>query len=87
VSFVIFLCMDVETILMLLKARLGVVKSNETTLTVDCERWDTGLGLPKGSTAKYIDKAIQGTRFSIALRGNQLIRLAISPAIALCLSV
>ncbi len=35
-----------------------------------------------GSTAQYIDKAIQGTRLSIALRGNQLIRLAISQLLA-----
>jgi hypothetical protein len=71
------------TILVLLKAKLDVVYSNQTTVTVDCLEWDRGLRLPTGSTAQYIHKAIQGTRFSIALRGNPLIKLAISPALAL----
>ena len=70
--------MDEATILTLLKTRLDL-DSKETTLMVDCDKWDTALGVPAGSTAEHISKAIQGTRFSIALRGNQLIKLAISP--------
>jgi hypothetical protein len=69
---------DPDTIHVLLKTRLEVAQLHETTLMIDCEKWDTGLGLPTGSTAKFIDKAIQGTRFSIALRGNRRIKLVVS---------
>jgi hypothetical protein len=71
--------MDEATILALLRGRLDLlVVLNQTTLTVACEEWDRSLRLPIGATALFIDKAIQGTPFSIALRSNQLIRLALS---------
>jgi hypothetical protein len=69
---------DSDTILILLKTRLDVAQLHETTLMIDCEKWDRELSLPKGSTAKFIDTAIQGTRFSIALRGNRRIKLVVS---------
>ena len=68
--------MDEDTILVLLRTRLEAAQLRETTLTIDCEKWDRELGLPTGSTAQHIDKAIHGTRFSIALRGNRTIRLS-----------
>ena len=72
--------MDEDTILVLLTTRLEVAQLHETALTIDFEKWDRGLGLPRGSTAQYIDKAIQGTRFSIALRGNRRIKLVVAPS-------
>ena len=70
--------MDEDTILVLLKTRLEVAELHETTLTIDCGKWDRGLGLPEGSTARFMDRATQGSRFSIALRGNQVIRVALA---------
>jgi len=55
--------MDEETILLLLKVKLDVVEHATTALTIRCQQWDSGLGLPAGSTARYIHKAIQGTAF------------------------
>ena len=59
--------MDEDIILVLFTTRLEVAQLRETA-PIDCEKWDRGLGRPPGATAKYIDKAIQGPRISIALR-------------------
>jgi hypothetical protein len=97
--------MDEDTILVLLYTRLQVADLHQTTLIIDCVKWDKGLGLLSGSTARYIhalvhsqllqydgvsmwatwhyelrSKAIEGTGFSIALRGNRTIKLSRSLA-------
>ena len=38
------------------------------------QEWDEELGLPQGSTAKHLEKALNGTKYSIGLH-NHVIRL------------
>ena len=66
--------MDFCKVLQKLKAKVSTIPHEENTLTVIPQEWDEELGLPQGSTAKHLEKALNGTKYSIGLH-NHVIRL------------
>jgi hypothetical protein len=66
--------MDFSMVVQKLKAKLSTIPQEQNTLTVIPQEWDEELGLPQGSTAKHLEKALKGTKYSIGLH-DHVIRL------------
>ena len=66
--------MDLSTVVQKLQAKLADIPPNQDTLTVIPQEWDEELGLPQGSTAKHLEKALKGTKYSIGVH-DHVIRL------------
>jgi hypothetical protein len=62
--------MDYNAAIQKLKAKMASIPADINTLAIEPVEWDDELNLPHGSTATHLEKALKGTRYSIAVRDH-----------------